>query len=191
MTEIRNQNRLYSGVALGLVVLALVAMVGYSVAYRLHHPSLTREIEHTHSSGQEDMMDMVSQLMQRLEQNPEDTSALRGLGQAFMRMQAWSEAQRFWNRLLDLEPDNVQARQQLAMSLFRQEKYAAAEEELSHILKSDPDNAFVLFNLGILHSYYLENQEQGRSYFQQVLDAPGAEPELKEQAQEHLKNNGG
>lgn len=191
MTEMSSQNRLYFRLTLGLVVLALVAMVGYSVAYRLHHPSLTREIEHTHSSGQEDMMGMVSQLMQRLEQNPEDTTALRGLGQAFMRMQAWSEAERFWNRLLALKPDNIQARQQLAMSLFRQEKYAAAEEELRHILKSDPGNAFVLFNLGILHSYYLENEEQGRSYFQQVLDAPDAESELKEQAKEHLKKNGG
>lgn len=191
MTNMSSQNRLYSGLALGLVVLALMGMVGYSVAYRLHHPSLTREIEHTHSSGQEDMMGMVSQLMQRLEQDPEDTSALRGLGQAFMRMQAWSEAQRFWNRLLGLEPDNVQARQQLSMSLFRQEKYAAAEEELRHILNSEPNNAYVLFNLGILHTYYLENEEQGRSYFQQVLDAPGAEPELKEQAKEHLKKNGG
>lgn len=191
MLNMSGQNRLYPGLALGLVVLALVGMVGYSVAYHLHHPSLTREIEHTHSSGQEDMMGMVSQLMQRLEQDPEDTSALRGLGQAFMRMQAWSEAQRFWNRLLALEPENDQARQQLSMSLFRQGEYAAAADELRHILKSEPDNAYALFNLGILHSYYLQNEEKGRSYFQQVLNAPGAEPELQEQAQEHLKSNGG
>ncbi|MDZ7762413.1 MAG: tetratricopeptide repeat protein [Desulfovermiculus sp.] len=159
--------------------------------YRLEHPSLTRVVHQNQSGGEEDMMGMIGQLMQRLEENPEDVSTLRTLGQVFMRMQAWSDAQRFWTRLLALEPEDVQARQQLSMCLFRQEKYAAAVDELQRVLSLEPDNAYALFNLGILHTHYLNEREKGRAYFEQVIESPHTGPELKDQAQEQLQNSNG
>lgn len=176
---------------LGFVLVALVCMMGYSTLYRLEHPSLTRVVHQNQDSGQEDMMGMVGQLMNRLKENPEDVSTLRTLGQMFMRMQAWSEAERFWTRLLALQPEDVQARQQLSMCLFRQEEYAAAAHELKQVLEADSGNPHTLFNLGILHMYYLDDQQEGKKYFQQVIDSPQAEPELKDQAREQLTNSNG
>ena len=191
MTETTRHKSITGNVGLGLVLLALVSMLGYSTLHRLENPSLTRVVHQNHSGGQEDMMGMVGQLMQRLEENPEDVSTLRMLGQVFMRMQAWSEARRFWSRLLALEPGDIQARQQLSMCLFRLEEYAAAEEELQQVVVEEPDNAFALFNLGILHMHYLDDPEKGQRYFQQVIESPQAGPDLKDQAREQLKNSNG
>lgn len=191
MNETNGDNSFIIWTGLGFVLVALVCMLGFSTLYRLEHPSLTRVVHQNQAGGQEDMMGMVGQLMQRLEENPEDVSTLRTLGQMFMRMQAWSEAQRFWARLLALEPEDVQARQQLSMSLFRQEEYAAAADELREVLKVDPDNPHAFFNLGILNMYYLDDPQEGQRYFQEVIDSPQAGPELKEQAREQLTNSNG
>lgn len=192
MTGMNEVSKVPFHVTLVLVGAALLCMAAYSTLYRLEHPSLTRQRHAAHSQEQGDMMGMVGQLMQRLEKNPQDASALQGLGQAFMRMQAWSEAERFFRRLLEVNPDDVQARQQLSMCLFRQEEYSAAAEQLTKVLAAEPDNAYALFNLGVLSTHYLNNTQQGRDYFRQVLDSPQAEPDLKDQAREQLKiTNGG
>jgi cytochrome c-type biogenesis protein CcmH/NrfG len=171
---------------------ALVLMVGYSVAYRWANPSLTIHRSHSHAPEQNDMTDMIGSLMQRLEHNPEDADALRGLGQAFMRMQAWSQARRFWERLVAVEPGNTDARQRLAMCLFRLEEYAAAADELTQVLQTEPDNGYALFNLGVLYTHYLHDPKQGTAYFQSIVDSPGVSPEIKDQAQEQLEaRNGG
>ena len=190
MSEIRNRNSLSRSPALGLVVLGLVFIVGYAAFFHANNPSLTihRHQAHEHEQSREDVMGMIGQLMQRLEQNPKDVAALRDLGRAFMRMQAWAEAERFWNRLLELEPDNAAARQQLAMCLFRLQEFASAAKELKEVLKLDPDNGYALFNLGIINTHYLQDKEQGRKYFQKILDMQNAAPELKKEAQKQLEN---
>jgi cytochrome c-type biogenesis protein CcmH/NrfG len=183
-----NHNRLASVSAYGVLILALLLLVGYSVVYRVDHPSLTVHRHDAQSVDQEDMMAMVGQLMQRLEHDSEDITALHGLGQAFMRMEAWSEAQRFWMRLLTLEPDNTAARQHLAICLFRLQEYRAAAEELQHVLTIEPDNGNALFNLGILYAHYLQDADQGREYFERIIELPDAGTELKEQAREQLED---
>lgn len=188
MQKMNSRNGLVSVSAYGLLILALLLLVGYSVLYRLDHPGLTVHRHDAQSMEQEDMMGMVGQLMQRLEEDPEDITALRSLGRAFMRMEAWSEAQRFWIRLLDLRPENVSARQQLAMCFFRLGEYRAAAQELQQVLRIEPAHGHALFNLGILYAYYLQDITQGKEYFQRIIELPEAGTELKRQAREQLED---
>ena len=191
MTQTQGLNNAPSWITLGVIILALVGMTGYSLVYRMDHTSLTQHREQSSAPSREDMMGMVGQLMQRLEENPQDETTLRTLGQAFMRMQAWEQSERFWTRLLNLHPEDVQARQQLAQTLFRQERYQAAAEELKQVLAREPDNAYAMFNVGVLLTHYLDQKDAGRAYFQHILDSPSAGPELKEQAREQIETSNG
>ncbi len=173
---------------LALMLLGLLLMLGYTLAYRLEDPGLTRmsrQQTQEQAQGQE-MMDMLSGLMQRLEEDPEDIENLQRLGLVFMRMEAWDRAVQFWKRVLSLEPENIEARQQLANCYYRMEEYAQAAFELNKVLEIDPDEPFANFNLGLLYAYYLESPEQARSYFRTVLESPAADQQLKDQARQEL-----
>ncbi|MGM0423766.1 MAG: tetratricopeptide repeat protein [Thermodesulfobacteriota bacterium] len=191
-----NPLSLVSRVVLPLMLLGLLLLLGYTIAYQVKNPGLTQQATQQRG-GQEqaqdpeqtqEMMDMVSALMQRVQEDPQDLEALEQLGLIFMRMEAWDRAAKFWKRLLEQEPEHGQARQQLANCYFRQEEYAQAAMELQRVLEQEPEAPHANFNLGLLYAYYLQDEDQAQEHFQNVLDSPAAEGQLQEQAREEMQN---
>jgi Tfp pilus assembly protein PilF len=189
MTTLR---RLDPGKAVVLcsMALCLAAMVVSSAVYRTTNPSLVKEVEQSGADHGQDVMAMIGQLMQRLQENPQDPDILESLAMAFSRLQAWDRAGQFWKRLLAVEPGNTQARQQLAMTLYRQQDFQGAAGQLQAVLKQDPDDAYAHFNLAILFARHLEAPGRAREHLQAVIDAPGAPEELREEARTRLEELG-
>ncbi|MFW6314441.1 MAG: tetratricopeptide repeat protein, partial [Desulfohalobiaceae bacterium] len=123
-----------SKVVLPLMLAGLLLLLGYSVVYQVQNPGLTqqaRQRPENQTQGQDqeqtqEMMEMVSSLMQRVQEDPQDVESLEQLGLIFMRMEAWERAAQFWKRVLEQEPEHLQARQQLANCYYRQEEHAQA-----------------------------------------------------------------
>ncbi len=171
---------------LGCVAVCLAAMVLTSAVYRTTNPSLVREVEQGGAEHGQDVMTMISQLMQRLQDNPQDPGILESLARAFTQMQAWDRAGMFWKRLLAVEPGNIQARQQLAMALYRQQDFQGAAGQLRSVLRIDPDNVYAHFNLAVLMATYLEAPDESREHLQAVIDNPEAPEDLRNEARNRL-----
>jgi len=189
MTTLR---RLDPGKAIVLcsMALCLAAMVVSSAVYRTSNPSLVREVEQSGADHGQDVMAMIGQLMQRLQENPQDPEILESLARAFSHMQAWDRAGQFWKRLLAVEPGNSQARQQLAMTLYRLQDFQGAAEQLQAVLQQEPDNAYAHFNLAILLARRLEAPDRAREHLQAVIDAPGTPEDLRQEARTRLEELG-
>ena len=175
-----------------LMLAGLMLMVGYSVLYQLDNPGMTRDIsQQARGQGQaadRQMMDMVSGLMQNLQEDPGDIETLERLGLIFMRMESWERASGFWERILEQDSEHIQARQQLANCYFRMEEYAQAALELQKVLEIDPQEPHAHFNLGLLYAYYLQDSEQAREHLQAVLEYAPENLELQKEASQELQN---
>ena len=90
----------------------LGAIVFAAVVYRVENPSIVQHEERQEMPGGMGQMggDMagISSMMQKLQANPDDVEAMRGLGMAFMEMKAWDKSMSFWDmvRLLTKPPQN-------------------------------------------------------------------------------------
>lgn len=175
---------------LGFMALCLSAMVLTSAVYRTSHPSLVKEVERGGGDHGQDVMTMISQLMQRLQDSPQDPDILQSLARAFTHMQAWERSGQFWRRLLAVEPDNIEARQELAMALYHQQDFQGAADQLQTVLSHDPDNVYAHFNLAILMSRHLDAPEKGREHLRAVIENPEAPEDLRQEARQRLESLG-
>ncbi|HKK34248.1 MAG TPA: hypothetical protein VJ934_11960 [Desulfomicrobiaceae bacterium] len=175
--------------ALLVAGISLVAMIVYSVGYRMDHPSLTKRNQAP--AGQSAMGDnpmaMVGTLMQKLQENPGDVHIMSTLGRSFMSMESFERALTFWDMILDVEPENSMALNQKGVCLFRLERFAEAVVPLEKILELDGENLHAHFNLGVLYKHYLKDEAAGMSHFQAVLDGKPDDPDLLEAVRRELK----
>lgn len=172
---------------LATVALGLVLMFVSSFVYRISNPGLTVQRQTEQQSGAAPM-EMIGQLMSKLEENPRDVSTLRSLGRAFMSMQAWQRAASFWQRLLEIEPENKSAAHQLAMCYFRREEFGQAAETLEKIISLDPKSYHAHYNLGILYKHYLNDKDKAQRHLQKVINADEVQDELRQDAKKELGN---
>ena len=170
---------------LGTVALAFVLIFISSFVYRVQNPSLTIQRQVEQQSGAAPM-EMIGQLMRKLEQDPKNVSTLRSLGRAFMSMQAWQRAASFWQRLLEVEPDNNSAAHQLAMCYFRMEEYSQAVTVLKRIIDIDSNDYYAHYNLGVLYKHYLDKADKAEEHLQVIVKAKDAKEELRQEAQKEL-----
>lgn len=166
---------------------ALVAMFVFAINFRLQNPSLTHVVKRSSNPDQAKMMDMIGQLMEKLQKNPDDVSTLETLATVFMSLHEWERAKHFWQRLLKLDSDNAQAHQQLALVLFRIKEHDQAVKHLKEVLKFEPKNVYAHYNLAMIYTYYLDQEKKGQDYFQQILQLKGVEEQLRQKAQKELE----
>ncbi|MCF8030315.1 MAG: tetratricopeptide repeat protein [Desulfohalobiaceae bacterium] len=183
------------GAKLVLVItaLSLLAVLGYSLLYRVQHPLLTKQQEQTRRQASQqppqEAMDRVAELMGRIQENPKDVQALTEVARMFMSMQSFERAAKFWERVVDITPDKPGPRQRLAMCYYRLNRHQDAASQLRRVLELDPDNAYAHYNLGLLLTAHLEEPEKGREHFRRVLSAEGADSELKDRARRELSQS--
>jgi len=175
-----------------LVGICLLGVLGYSMVYRVQHPFLTQQRERPGQASQQpsrDNMGRIAELMSQIQENPRDVRALTEVARRFMSMNAFERAAKFWERVLRISPEDPEPRQGLAMCYYRLNRHQDAARQLRRVLELDPDNAYAHFNLGVLLTGYLEEPEKGREHFRQVLDAEGANAELRDRARRELSQS--
>lgn len=171
------------------VCVGLAAMLCASFLYRLANPSLVQQgrspavQEEGEHAGE---AEVVSALMQKVQQNPTDADALLALGQHFLDHQDWPRAESFLARAVVAAPADPQSRYMLGIAQYQQQAFARAAETFERLLEVDPQPA-ARFNLGILYRHYLEAEAKGAAQLKAVLDDPKAPEELKAQVRKELE----
>lgn len=173
------------------ILVALAILVFASVVYRVENPSIVQKEEAHQMPGGDAMGQMgdmtgISAMMKKLQDNPNDLEAMRGLGMAFMDMKAWDKSLSFWDMILERAENDVMALNQKGFCLFELEKYAEAAELFTKMLEVEPKNQRAHFNLGIIFKYYLSQPEKAVEHFQLVMDGEADDSQLIENARREL-----
>jgi len=181
------------GAKLVLIVTAisLLAVLSYSLFYRVQHPFLTKQSDRgskqqASQKPAQEGMERIAELMGRIKENPRDVKALSEVARLFMSMQSFERAAKFWERVVRIDPKKAGPRQRLAMCYYRLERYKDAASELREVLELEPDNAYAHYNMGVLALQFLDRPEKGKRHFQQVLRMENADTELKDRARREL-----
>lgn len=109
-----------------------------------------------HGQGQNE--DALEQLMQALNNNPNDPSVHRELGRAYLKREDYTLAHRSILRSLELDPKNADTYVLQAEVYAAQEQHRKARESLNEALQFDPKHAYAQMRLGHLF-YTLENYQ--------------------------------
>ena len=168
-----------------VIALGLVLLFAGSIIYRLQNPSLTMQARPSESSM---AMNEISELMARLDSEPNHLPTLMALGDQFMRMGSWERAAVFWKRSIALDPSLDRALNGLGVAHYNMEQYVESAEQFERIVEIKPDNHRAHFNLGMLYKHYLEDPELARVHFERVLELEPDDVELMERIRDELAN---
>lgn len=168
-------------IALGLVLI----FIG-SIIYRLQNSGLTMQARPSESSM---AMNEISQLMARLDTEPNHLPTLMALGDQFMRMGSWERAAVFWKRSIALDSSLERALNGLGVAHYNMDQYPESAEQFERIVDLNPDNHRAHFNLGMLYKHYLDNPEQARIHFERVLELEPDDLELMERIRDELSES--
>ncbi len=169
-----------------LVGICGLVLIGTMLFQRFTRPFLDiRELQVPQANSQGAMSD-ITKLMKQIETNPEDVHALRSLGTAFMRMEAWDKALLFWDRVLAITPNSSMALNQKGVCQFQKQAYPGAAATFSQLLEVDPSNAYALFNLGVLNLHFLGNVQEGEAYLQRILAMENVSQEILRAVEQEL-----
>ena len=163
--------------------LGLIFLFIGSVVYRVQNPGLTMQSRPTESTM---AMTEITDLMARLDNEPNHLPTLMALGDQFMRMGAWERAAVFWRRSLAQEPTLDRAMNGLGVAYYNMDQFAEAAEQFARIVEMQPENFQAHFNLGMLYKHYLDAPDQARVHFDRVLELDPDDQELKERIRAEL-----
>ncbi|MBG3878425.1 tetratricopeptide repeat protein [Desulfovibrio oxamicus] len=172
------------------VCVGLAAMLGASFLYRLSNPTLVQQgrqaaaQEEGEHSGE---MEIVSALMQKVQQNPNDAGALFALGQHFLDHSDWARAEGFLARAVVASPADPQPLYMLGIAQYQQQSFEKAAETFERLIEIDPQPA-ARYNLGILYRHYMKAEAKGNAHLKAILDDPKAPEDLKAQARQELES---
>ncbi|QGY41717.1 tetratricopeptide repeat protein [Pseudodesulfovibrio cashew] len=183
------------------VLFCVAAMFVTSFAYRMRNPNLFVQVKQPAGStgqgamtpppgmtgGAEGPMAKVREYMIQVEKNPNDVKALINLGNSFLMMRAWDRALEPLEKANKLEPGNVHLLKAIGIARFNKKDYAEAAAAYEAVLKVEPEDTLALFNLGVIHKYYFEKQDQARTYFEKVLAVEKEDAELIKMAKQELE----
>lgn len=128
----------------------------------------------------------VAALMQRIQEDPNDTEALMSLGDAFFAAGQYDVAAEWLTRLVALDPDDTRALLALGAAQFNAGDAAGAEANWTRVVELDPENVEGHYDLGFL---YLQREPPDLAAMQRewqtvVELAPGTE--VASSVQAHL-----
>lgn len=183
----RNLNR----VVLAIVGLGLLAMFAGSFAYRLNHPSLVkrsgvqeqREGQTSASFGEgmqmpTEAMQHIAELMTKLKENPNSYELRIELAEHFIEISNWKGAIPHLEKARELKPDELQPYLYLGFCHFSAGEYeTAAEYYVQAVELSGDANAKV--NLAYIYKNFLDRGQEADAIFDEVVNDPNAEAELR------------
>jgi cytochrome c-type biogenesis protein CcmH/NrfG len=112
------------------------------------------------------------ELRQRLEEDPEDESALILLADLLANTGRYDEAIRYYERAVEQRPDQVSLRIAFAQTLERRGYDLDAEVQLDRALELEPENVEAMFLLaGIMERDNPPRQDEADHLYEQIIEA--------------------
>lgn len=183
---------------LAFLAFCLVVIFAASFVYRLERPSL----EVHQKKGQGGMpqgmdqamngpMREVMELMQKLQENPNDPGLQMAMAERFMAMGSYDRAKSFLDKLVKVRPDDPDVLNAMGVVLYNQQDPEGAKAAFEAILAKDPEDYRARFNLGLLYKYALGQPEKAKEALSAVIASPKTDPETRKTAQTELETKPG
>ncbi len=127
----------------------------------------------------------VSELMQKLQANPNDGDTLTTLGETFLKAREWTRAEIFLNKAILSKPADIRPRYALGIAQYQQGRLPDAIKTFEELLNVKKDPA-TLYNLAIIYKYQMGNLKRAEELLREAASSPDADKEIQEKAQAEL-----
>ena len=184
---------------LAFAAFCLVIIFAASFIYRLERPTL--EV-HQKKGGQGGMpsgmndamngpMREVMELMQKLQENPDDPGLQLAMAERFMAMGSFDRAKTFLDKLVKVRPDDPDVLNALGVVRYNMQDLDGAKAAFEAILAKDAEDFRARFNLGLLYKYAYKDEAKARQALSAVIASPKTDPETRKTAKEELETKPG
>ena len=183
---------------LAFVAFSLVVIFAASFVYRLERPSLEVR-QKKGSAGMPQGMDNamngpmreVMELMQKLQENPDDPGLQMAMAERFLAMGSYDRAKAFLDKLVKVRPDDPDVLNALGVVRYNLQDPEGAKAAFEAILARDGEDYRARFNLGLLYKYALGQPEKAKEALAAVIASPKTDPETRKTAQTELETKPG
>lgn len=134
----------------------------------------------------EQQADDLSELMRRIQANPQDGEALAEIGEAFLSTKDWARADAFLSRAISAAPADTRPRYLMGISLYQQGRMAEAAGVFEKLLDIKKDAA-AQYNLAIIYKYHLDKITDARTLLRDIVDSGTADAATVEWAKKELE----
>ena len=176
-------------IVLMALALAFLGMTLVSLWQRIIRPDLVIPSHRQMSAGQgaEHTGDMneIGQLMQHLQQNPNDVAAMVHLAEHLVEHENWTAAENFLRRAVVAAPGDSQPLYLLGVVLHQQGNHEEAAVCLERVIDLR-DGPSVRYSIGVLYVHYLQDPARGGQHLRTALTQPGLSDELARRIQLEL-----
>lgn len=183
---------------LAFLAFCLVVIFAASFVYRLERPSLEVHQKKGPAGMPQGMdnamngpMREVMELMQKLQENPNDPGLQMAMAERFLAMGSYDRAKSFLDKLVKVRPDDPDVLNAMGVVLYNQKDPEGAKAAFEAILAKDPEDYRARFNLGLLYKYALGQPEKAKEALSAVIASPKTDPESRKTAQTELETKPG
>ena len=185
---------------LAFMAFCLVIIFAASFIYRLERPTLeVHQKKGGMGQGMPGGMDgamngpmrEVMELMQKLQENPEDTGLQKAMAERFMAMGSFDRAKTFLDKVAKVRPDDPDVLNALGVVRYNMNDLDGAKAAFEAILAKDAEDFRARFNLGLLYKYAYKDEAKAKAALSAVIASPKTDPETRKTAQEELETKPG
>lgn len=134
----------------------------------------------------EQQADDLTELMRRIQANPQDAEALTEIGEAFLMTKDWARAGVFLARAVAAAPDDIRPRYMMGISLYQQSNMPEAAKIFEELLAIKDDTA-AKYNLAVIYKYHLNKASDAHALFHAIAESKEADTDTRERAKKELE----
>jgi len=126
----------------------------------------------------------IQQLEQLIQQNPNDTEAIRRLGDLHFELQQWPQARDLYNRFLELKPGEVGVISDLGVVYRGLQDYSKALAQFDEAQRLEPGHWQSHFNKAIVLGFDLKKYDEAEKELAELQKLQPGNPDVARLAQE-------
>jgi tetratricopeptide (TPR) repeat protein len=198
MTTTDNGPNASGRMVLAFIGFSLVIIFAASFVYRLERPTL--EVQQKKSQGgmppgmgeaMNGPMREVMELMQKLQENPDDPGLQLAMAERFMAMGSFDRAKTFLDKVEKVRPNDPDVLNALGVVRYNLNDLDGAKAAFEAILAKDAEDFRARFNLGLLYKYAYKDEAKAKEALSAVIASPKTDPETRKTAQQELETKPG
>ena len=169
---------------------AFMGMMAISLWQRIMRPDLVvpshaRQTSAGQGEAHTGDINEIGQLMQHIQQNPNDVAAIVHLAEHLVEHENWTAAENFLRKAVIAAPSDSQPLYLLGVVLHNQGNHAEAVACLERVVDLR-DGPSVRYSLGVLYAHYLQDTVRGGQHLRTALTQQGLSEDLAKRIQLEL-----
>ncbi len=146
---------------------------------------------HTHSEDEgtsrvKNIEKSITELEKRLETNPDDFNILMALGHAYLELQNYKDAQKYFGKAAQINPESAEAQTDFALTLSKNNSVKEALAILEKVTKTFPEYGDGWLQLAVIYRFSLKDNEKALYNFQKFMEVE-KQSELIPRVKEEIK----